>query len=177
MNKPFLICLFCVMPFIPSLAYGDGFFSAGVSLVTWENEDVIEIDPDNVFIRGGYSINKTFDFGLEWSTTLLKEEIRNVDFKVESYLLFIKVNIPIGERLKLYALTGVSDLELIADGSAQGRAHFDDKGTAVGVGLQYGYEDSGFTIEYTQYYDDEDFDDIQGDVIVEGISFGFNAHF
>ena len=181
MKKIFLVCLLCILPWSVSQAEMKGFFSAGLGLVSWEDdENDFSADPINLMFRGGVAFNKYIDVGVEWSTTLVDDKKDNVEFEVESTMVFAKFNFPVTETIQLYALGGVSSIDLVATQRKGARVgSFDDEGASFGFGAQYGSgDDAKFMVEYLSYYqDDEEFGDLGGDFTLSSITFGYVGYF
>ena len=181
MKKIFLVCLLCILPWSVSQAETKALFSASVGQVSWDDdENDFSADPINLFFRGGVAFNQYFDVGVEWGTTLVDDKKDNVEFEVETILIFAKANFAVTERIQLYALAGISSVDLIANQRKGTRVgSYEDEGTAVGVGIQFGSDDAArFMVEYINYYqDDEEFDDLGGDFSLSSINFGYVGYF
>ncbi len=152
------------------------FFGGGGGLVTLDNDTDI-IDTGNVFLRGGFALNTYLDIGAEVGFTLLSDDINNVDNDVQTLFVFLKGNLPVSDDTSLYLLLGVSNVKL-TEGIANSAEELDDDGTGIGIGVQLRNTGSSyFTVDYTSYYDDDEFDDVNVDVTTSGINFGFVSYF
>ena len=181
MKKIVLACLLCILPWSVSQAETKALFSASVGQVSWDDdENDFSADPINLFFRGGVALNQYIDLGVEWGTTLVDDKKDNVEFELESIMIFAKANIPISESTQLYALAGVSSVDLIVNQRKGVRVgSYDDEGVGVGVGIQIGSDDTAkFMIEYINYYqDDEEFGNLPGDFSLSSINFGYVGYF
>ena len=181
MKKVLIVCLLCFLPWSASQAEIKGFFGTGAGLINWYNDDSdFSAKPTNVYFRGGVALNSFIDLGVEWSTSLLDDKNDSLDLEVDSTLIFAKLNVPIGDSIQLYGLAGASNITLVATREDDSRlGSFDESGTAVGFGAQFGKaEGSKFSVEYLRYYqDDDEFDSIEGNITVESINIGYIAYF
>ncbi len=144
--------VFCLP--ISAIHAGPGWFLGGGGALVSFDDGIDEINPTNAFIRGGVALNQYIDLGVEFSFTLIPDELSGVDFDVDTTFFYLKGNLPVGERAKLYVLFGSSDVELTASvGNASLTA--DDHDTGIGAGIEYQLRDSlFFTADYINYFDD-----------------------
>ena len=181
MKKIFLACLLFILPWSVSQAEMKTFFSVGLGTVSWEDDtNDFSADPLNLMFRGGVAYNKYIDVGLEWSTTLVDDKKDNVEFDIDSIMVFAKFNLPITESIQLYALGGYSSSDVVVVQRKGVRVgSYDDSGATFGFGAQYGSgDDAKFMDEYISYYqDDEEFGDLGGDFTLSSITFGYVGYF
>lgn len=177
MNKRYVVgLLFNLLLFNNSYADDGLFIGAGAGLVGFDDE-VDVVDTGNLYFRLGYSFGEYIDIGADYSFTLLTDDINDVDHDLDIAFAYIKGNIPLSENSKLYLMLGATRVK-ITEGVRFGSSSFEDDGSGVGIGIQVNSDDeSYFTAEYVVYYDDDEFDDVDVDVISGGANFGFITYF
>jgi hypothetical protein len=115
------------------------------------------IKPINVFGRLGYDWVSWFGIGIEGGTSVVKDKFSGVDFGVSTTFIYLRFGIPVATKSKIYLMAGPSRVDL--KGTAGGvSASVDDDDIGVGLGYEHYFESYGFTIDYIQYYDNNNVD-------------------
>lgn len=176
--KNILLAIILVSFFRVSVVYADSgwFVGGGGGLISMDTGADL-VDTGNLFLRGGYYLTEYLDIGAEVGFTLFTDDINDVDYDIQSMVVFLKANLPLSDETTLYVLAGASNVKLI-QGVATTSVEADDDGTAVGIGVQVrSANDSFYTVDYITYFDEDEFDNTVGDVKVGGINFGFISYF
>jgi hypothetical protein len=118
------------------------------------------IQPLNVYGRLGYDWVSWFGIGIEGSTTISKDDIDSlpgVDFSVSTTFVYLRFGIPVASKSKIYLMAGPSRVELRASGGGAS-ASVDDDDIGIGLGYEHNFDGYGFTVDYIQYYDNNNVD-------------------
>jgi len=134
-----------------------------------------KISPTNLYVRGGYNINSTFDVGIESSVTVSPDQIAivpgvDVDLDIDIGTIYIRAGMPVGENTRIYGQIGSSNTTFTASAGSVSVSD-DESDTMLGFGADIGLSDSLYlALNYSQYYSD------QGDTIT-GINVGIGTRF
>ena len=176
MIKKLILTLFLIINCSQSPADPDWFVGIGGSLMS-SDDSSDTIKPVNLYLRGGLGINERFDVGIESSTTISDDSVGLLDYDLETNLAFIKINFDLGDSKTIYAILGLSSIELTGKQGGNSLT-LDDSDTAFGFGVEFWRNDySAFVIDYISYYDDDEFDGISGDLTVDGLNLGYVSYF
>lgn len=176
MKRILLICLLAILPYSVSHAQPGWFFGVGGGFVSFD-DNVDTVEPVNLVLRGGLALNEWIEIGVEAGNTLADDDVSGVDYTVDTTFIFIKANLNLSDRTRIYAMIGKSSVEITssAGGTSLG---FDDGDTGIGFGAQFTLSpNSSYFVDYTSYYDDDQFDGIPGDVTVDGLNIGYLSYF
>lgn len=176
MKRILLICLLAILPYSVSHAQPGWFFGVGGGFVSFD-DSVDSVEPVNLVLRGGLALSEFIEIGAESSTTFVEDDFMGVDYTVDTTFIFIKANLNLSERTRIYAMIGKSSVEL-ARGVGSTSVVFDDGDTGFGFGAQFTLnQNSAYFVDYISYYDDDQFDGIPADVTVDGLNIGYLAYF
>lgn len=168
--------LFCLLAFNNSYADSGWFVGGGGGLVSFDDE-VDVVDTGNLYLRLGYSLGGFIDIGFDYSFTILTDDINDVDHDLDIAFAYVKGNIPISDTSKLYLMLGATKVKL-TEGIRNSSDSFEDDGRGFGIGIQVQNDNaSSYTAEYLIYYDDEEFDGFNVDVVSSSFNLGFIRYF
>lgn len=151
------LLLLCGTPVQAQNWYVDG----GLGFVNFD-DGVDEVSPTNVYIRGGYQINRYFNLGLEATVTVSPDQIAaapDVDFGVNAVTLYARGGIPVGESIFLYAQIGRTNTELQAEYLGV-EFTTDDNDTSYGFGadIDIGSRTTYLALNYSMYNNNDGVD-------------------
>lgn len=166
----------CFMPFSSGLANSGWIFGAGGGLHSFDaGSDTV--NPANIFFRAALAVNEYIEIGAEISTTLIDDDIDSVDFDIDTTFVFIKGNVYLDNGIVIYAMLGNSSIE-IAERRGNSTINTDDADVGFGFGVQFGrINQSAYTIDFINYYDDDEFDRVVGDTTLNSLNFGYVSYF
>lgn len=177
MKKLLLVSLLINFLAVSIASADSGWFVGGGGGLINMDTGADQVDTGNLVLRGGFHFTDYFDIGAEVGFTFFTDDINDIDHDLQTMMVFIKANLPIGDDTRLYLLAGLSDLKL-TQGVANSSTETGDEGTAIGIGVQVRSDnDSFYTVDYITYYDEDEFDNAAGDVKAGGINFGFITYF
>lgn len=166
----------CFQSFNCSYADSGWFAGGGGGLISFDDE-VDVVDTGNLYLRLGYSLGDYVDIGVDYSATLITDDINDVDHDLDIAFAYIKGNIPINDSSKLYLMLGATRVKL-TEAVRSSSNSFEDDGSGLGIGVQVqNNKGSYYTAEYLIYYDDDQFDNFDADVVTSGLNFGFVRYF
>lgn len=173
-----LAAALCAAPMAQAETADDSgwFFGLGAGLVTFD-DSFDEVDPVNAYLRAGYGFNRYLEIGAEFSRTLSPDEIGYVEYDTDTNFLFVRGKLPLNDVSSLYAMAGVTRVNLTA--SVPGlNVGANDNGVGYGIGYQYRItKREYFAVDYVIYYDDDEFDGVAADITVDSLNFGFYGYF
>lgn len=152
------------------------YLGVGASLLS-ADDSFDEANPVNGFLRAGFAINRHFEFGGELSYTVIEDDVLGIDYDVDTRFIFVQANIVMNSGTKLYLMVGRSEITITST-SGPFDIEDDDTGTGYGIGLQFpGGGNSYGAVDYINYYDRSEFDDIPASFVVDGINFSYITYF
>lgn len=92
--------------------YADG----GLGLMNFDDGNA-SISPTNIYLRGGYQLNKYLNFGLETNFTLSPDQVSNVDANVDTLTAYARGGTPVNKYLWVYGQLGVTNTRFSAGNS------------------------------------------------------------
>jgi len=144
------------------------YLAFGVSSVRL-TESVGSVSPFNIYGRLGHDFNRYIGIGFEGGGTLLEDDFQDIDFGINTLFGYLRLIAPIGDKSKIYAMVGPSNVKLTAS-IAGSSIKVDDDDTAYGIGFERDFDGYGMTIDYISYYSNQSID-------VEGFSIGLIGYF
>lgn len=176
MSKIIFAIVLCFIPISSSLADSGWIFGAGGGLHSFDaGSDTV--NPANIFFRVGLAVNEYIEFGAEISTTLVDDDIDSVDFDIDTTFVFIKGNVYLDSGIVIYAMLGNSSIE-ITERRSNSTINADDTDLGFGFGVQLGRTNrSAYTVDFINYYDDDEFDRVAGDTSHNSLNFGYVSYF
>ncbi|MEM7293550.1 MAG: outer membrane beta-barrel protein [Pseudomonadota bacterium] len=177
MHKIFLPLLLLTLVANPAHAEKSGYFSLGIGATEFEDE-ASSVNPVNLYFRLGIPVTDFLDVGAELSTTAASDEFNNLDFELDVQTLFLKGTFGVTDSINLFGLVGLSKVELTAV-SGGTSASTDDSDISFGFGVEIGAVEEGYfyTIDYIRYFDGDEYDGVDIDVIVDSFNFGVAGYF
>ena len=182
MKKALITCLILILSISVVQAEEEGwfFFGAGLGLYRLDG-GAKDAEPINTFLRGGISLNRYLDVGIEFSSTQSEDEIDGFDFEIDTTFVYLKLNYVLNDDTKVYVLGGATEVELTTTFPqpilGRSKARNDDTGIGYGVGIEFRQDSNGAVIfEYINYFDDE-FDDSDIDFFVDSYNLGLLWYF
>lgn len=165
----------------------EGVFTFGGALVRFDDGDD-DAKPINIYGRLGAAVNRYIEFGFEGGLTLRDDEVGGADYDVSTLLLYLQGNLPIGNAGMLYVLggpartqingTAVVDDDTGGGGSIILSGSADDTDIALGGGFRLTIRDNYFvSVDYIRYFDNDEFDDSEGDFVTDAINLGLGGFF
>lgn len=154
---------------MPNHWYVDG----GLGTVKFD-DGYDQINPMNIYIRGGYYISQNFNIGIESNVTIAPDNLYGVDYRVNIGTVYFRAGVPVGPTAMVYGQIGSSNTELSGSlGSLT--ASVSDRDTMLGAGAEFGlgYGPTSTTylaINYSQYNNNSG-------VTVTGFTVGIGARF
>lgn len=156
--------------------YAGPYIGVGGSLVS-ADDSVHAAEPVNAILRAGYAINRHFEIGGELGYTVIGDDVLGIDYDVDTRFLFVQANIVMDSGTKLYFMVGRSEITITST-SGPVDIEDDDTGTGYGIGLQFpGGANAYGAIDYINYYDRSEFDDVFASMVVDGINFSYVTYF
>lgn len=173
------ICLLAALFLLASTAAQAelrGVFALGAGLVTFD-DGVDDVSPTNLYVRLAAASSRHFEAGAEVGFTVLADRLGGVDFDVDTRFFYLQGNLPVSETLLLFLRGGLAQTELTGEANGAS-ASIDDDDTALGVGARFMTRETFFVVvDYTRYFDDDEFDGFAGDFVTDAINLGVGGYF
>ena len=177
MNKLCLVTLvISLLLCAPAQAENRWFAGGAAGLASFDDEADV-VDTGNLYLKFGYAFGDYLEVGASYGFTLLTDDINNIDHDLDIGLVYVKGKLPINDNSQLYLMIGATQLKL-SEAIRDSASSVEDNGSGFGIGVEVLGENSiGYSVEYVIYYDDDEFDGVDIDVISSGFNFGFVKYF
>ena len=172
MKKLIATILTLFISFTATAQEGSGFYmSAGGSFPS-ADDGTTSIDPINIYVRVGYDFNDYVGIGIEGNNSLIEDDVlSSISYGINSYTAYLKGSIPIGERIRLNAIIGRSNVELTETFLFVLTGYTEDYDTARGIGIEYSFgPKNSLTADYINYYD-------KNGVDISAFNIGYTGYF
>lgn len=135
------------------------------------------VNPVNIHLSLALAVSDHVEIGAEVTTTLAEDDIGSSDFEVDTTFVFIRGVLSLGGDTEVYAQVGNSSIEL-TETSDVAVSNRDDTDTGIGFGARFTLgSESAWSIEYMRYFDNDELDNVAGDVSHSSISIDYLIYF
>ncbi len=143
--------------FSPAIYAADGaYLSLGGGLMNFDDSaDVIK--PGQVIGRVGIDYSEFFSVGAEAGVSLLEDDFAGDDLAVVTLFLYVRGDIPVGEKSSIYGMIGPSNVSVSSSANNYNNS-VSDSDIGFGIGFQTELQKVNVFIDYISYFNDNGVD-------------------